>query len=77
MAFNYLEDNDPRGQLQAEDEVGAGVGAEKFDMTLGVANTPAGFRLELSYRANLYSAATIARMCNHYVAILENHCRKA
>ena len=52
-----------------------GVGGEtttaKFDLTLGVGDSPHGLLGSLEYNSDLYDAATVARMITHFQTLLE------
>ncbi|HEX2190345.1 MAG TPA: amino acid adenylation domain-containing protein, partial [Longimicrobiaceae bacterium] len=56
--------------------MGAAGGTEKFDLTLSVTDTGERFGGALSYRAELWEAATIERMLGHYAALLEGMARE-
>ncbi|MEK7785395.1 MAG: condensation domain-containing protein, partial [Chloroflexota bacterium] len=43
----------------------------KFDLTLSLEETPAGLKGAWEYNADLFEAATIARLMNHYRVLLE------
>jgi amino acid adenylation domain-containing protein len=42
----------------------------QFDLSLSVAETPAGFKASFEYNADLFEAETIARMVGHYTQLL-------
>jgi amino acid adenylation domain-containing protein len=48
-----------------------GTGTAKFDLSLGLAETPEGFAGSIEYSTDLFDAATIDRMIGHYRALLE------
>lgn len=49
---------------------GVGLITSKFDITLSVASSPEGIRLNFTYRTDLYLPATIERMADHYIRLL-------
>jgi amino acid adenylation domain-containing protein len=44
----------------------------RFDLTLGVADTPQGLLASLEYNTDLFDAATISRMIGHFQTLLES-----
>src|SRR5205823_2826260 len=51
--------------------VGIDTETAKFDLTLGLAETPDGLTGSMEYNADLFDRATIARMLEHYVRVLD------
>ncbi|MFI9643407.1 amino acid adenylation domain-containing protein [Micromonospora sp. NPDC051925] len=46
--------------------------AAKFDLTMSVEETPAGFHVDLCYSTDLFESATIQRMAGHLLTLLSN-----
>ncbi|MFP2934837.1 AMP-binding protein, partial [Pyxidicoccus sp. 3LG] len=72
VMFSVL--NTPMGALELPglrlEEVGASELPLKFDLDLGVLETPAGFQGSLVYNTDLFDAATVARMVAHLLTLL-------
>ena len=48
-----------------------GTGTSKFDLSLGMVETPTGFAASLEYSTDLFDAETISRMASHFQTLLE------
>ncbi len=49
-----------------------GTGTAKFDLALGFADSPDGFRGSIEFNTDLFDAATIERFARHYAKLLED-----
>jgi non-ribosomal peptide synthetase component F len=49
----------------------SGTGAAQFDLTLGVSDGPAGLTMSFGYARNIFDAATVERLAEHYVSVLQ------
>ena len=67
---NNPEGDTDFGDLQAR-TVGFEMGIAKFDLLLEMAETPDGLRTGLQYNTDLFDAATISRMLDHFATLLE------
>jgi amino acid adenylation domain-containing protein len=65
----WVEAQPVSGDLQVHG-VELGDGTAKFDLTLGLAETPAGLAGSLEYSADLFEGSTVVRMLEHFSTLL-------